>query len=154
MHWMTRGVRAAVVIVAGALATACLTTPPAELESTSQVIGRDAGPLEPPLCERTPSCSLVPSTLVHPLQRLLGCGPSSEYFNGYSGGFMGGIASFCPDSADARTALRAARIPAYQAGFCTQCLTVPAGMLFVFWTVLQGPGCPSSCNPGSPPAPL
>ena len=144
----------AVVVGVSALVTACLTTPPAESELTSQVIGRDAGPIAPPLCERTPTCSLGPRTFFHPLQKQLGCGESTEYFNGHSGGFMGGIASFCPDSDATRAALRAARISAYQPGFCTQCLTVPAGTLFVFWTVFQGPGCPSSCNPGSPPAPL
>jgi|GEM_PF-3515943 len=161
MYQMTRGLLA--VIGMSALATGCLATSDEDVTPTSQPTAQPetgAAPAEAHAntalaCESTPRCSLTPFPLNRdPLQVALGCGPTTEYENGYSIGFMGGEGSFCVDTAFNRKTLHAAGKSAFLPGYCSTCLTVPAGQLYVIWTPLEGPGCPSSCAPGTAPTRL
>lgn len=121
------------------------------------------GPLQPPVapCERScvaqPGCSMRPirdddPKITDPLQAQLSCGPLMVYMNGFVHGVHGGYGSFCPDTPVARTVLHDNHKTGYKPGFCSTCLGVPQGWIFVIWQETTGPTCDSGC-PIGPPAP-
>jgi hypothetical protein len=108
--------------------------------------------LQPPV-ELAASCALtVNGPVTDAFQIQLGCDQLYRYVSG--DGFLGGIGSFCVYSVDNEKALRAVHARGYLPGYSNPCVTVPQGKVFVFWSVFEGPGCPSGCAPGTAPVPL
>ncbi len=136
----------------------CLSEPPPTTESSSQEVrnGSDDPPdpePDPPVCVHRQGCSLTflggyNSTT----QSQLGCSQNYRYWNGYPAGFMGGIGAFCPNTSTVRSIFHGYGIQ--PSGYCDECLTVPTNKVFIFWTYILGPGCPSGCTPGPYPSPL
>jgi len=157
--WILASVR--LLARAGVLALAASALPAAGCElddeprastETAEATLAPADPSELSACEVTPHCVFkVQGPLTDAVQSQLGCDQQYYYGSGAPGGFLGGIGSFCVDSADNRKALRAARARGYVAPYCNTCLTVPGDKLFVFWSIFEGPGCPSGCSQGTAP---
>ena len=114
-------------------------------------------PPPPPAC--TNQCTELPQCTFgysyedssDPLQKQLGCSPVYRYTNGANSGILGGVGSFCPDTAANRKILHDKGRKGYAHGYCDTCLNVPCGKLFVFWSFMIGPGCPSGCRIGTAP---
>jgi hypothetical protein len=113
--------------------------------------------LNPSQCEERPACAFSPApttvlTTLTPADRAvldaLSCGPIYSYTSGANQGFLRGIGSFCADSTANRHLLHDNLKAGFHPGYCQSCLGVPAGKLFVFWTVesSEGPNCPSTCR--------
>jgi hypothetical protein len=140
------------LVMTAVLATGCVIDP-SDVGSAEHEIGRgddgfpDPGPIQ--LCESTPNCSntayIIP--YINDLQRQLNCGTTRRYVSGGQAGFLGGLGSLCPDSPSIRTILRNSFRRGWVAPYCNDCINVPAGKIFVFWTEWSGPGCTSGCEP-------
>ncbi|HEX8107414.1 MAG TPA: hypothetical protein VF516_06765 [Kofleriaceae bacterium] len=87
--------------------------------------------------------------ITDPLQAQLSCGPIVVYMNGFAHGVHGGFGSFCPDTPVARSILHDNHKTGYLPGFCSTCLGVPQGWIFVIWQETKGPLCPDGCAPGT-----
>jgi hypothetical protein len=146
LHEATDVKRIVMVVLGGLISAACISPLP-ETESRVQDLGSGSDPGDPPpVCDDTPGCSLTyQGGYASSLQQQLRCGQDYYYLDGASGGFMGGIGSYCPDSSAVRTALASHHIHFVDSTYCATCLSVPLGKLFVFWNEFWGPGCPSSC---------
>jgi hypothetical protein len=117
----------------------------------SEALSRGDEPAEQ--CTSMPACSNTPyiTPYINALQRQLGCDTTRRFTTGVSAGFIGGLGSFCPDTAYVRSQLRAGHYRGWESSYCNDCIEVRGGQLFVFWTIFMGPGCPGGCEPMPPP---
>jgi hypothetical protein len=138
------------------MATACVAPTATDVDdgevSRGELDRPPPGPL-PPLCYAMPNCSSEDYVTPYysSLQRQLGCGTTVRFSTGATAGFLGGLASFCPDNWWTRYQLRNNHLRGWANPYCNDCLTIPPGQLFVFWTTWTGPGCPGGCEPMPPP---
>lgn len=149
MRWSEMRWTAGFRFIAGALLwVACGSTPPpaTSADATGTPGGAD--------CVALSGCSMRPNgandpTITDPLQGPLSCGPVFVYVNGFMYGWHGGYGSFCPDTPNARQVLHDNQKRGYQPGFCSTCLGVPEGWIFVIWKDYPGPTCDAACPANS-----
>lgn len=141
------------VAVASAFATGCVV--PTDTDSDTDELSRDFvwNPWPVQICFAMPGCSNTAyvTPYVNSLQSQLGCGPTRRFSTGAGAGFLGGLASFCPDNWWTRAQLHNTPYRGWIGAYCNECIDVPAGQMFVFWTSWTGPGCPGGCEPMPPP---
>jgi hypothetical protein len=104
-------------------------------------------------CVERPGCSIeLDGDPPGVLQQQLGCGVNYTY--SFGDRFEAAMGSFCIDSPANRQILHDHQRRGFFGGYCESCLGVPAGKIFVFWAIVEGPTCPSGCAPPPLPAPL
>ena len=118
--------------------SACVTSPPDSTMESEAEAALTGNCFVHPHCSGGGVPSGAPAT---PLEAQLGCSGRAGYSSGLGDT---GAGSFCPDTPQARQLGMGVFL---HAGYCDECITVPAGQIFVyFFRVQQPPLCPSGCG--------